>query len=251
MQATEQQLSSFLRMGSLPSAFGDDDHFIKDLVDRPAEDMEEGLKRILWYIEQINDEYPTHENLVDGLAMRILQGIGYEKDGMVRVPRSVLPLHVCNDNTRNANSNIGLVHRKTGLVAIIVENKSRNNNDDLEPQLFAEAIAVYQYNNARLRDLGLDSWPEMEIPCISMVGTVPAFYKIHVRGVLNDAIIAGIIPPMPTIIQKCEVPNPNGVADGMRFPEFRKLSFQYFDTFWHTVDRVWNIWSDRLPQHFR
>jgi hypothetical protein len=62
------------------------------------------------------------------------------------------------------------MRKRKGLLLLVQKLSSTN---DPEPQLIAEAIAAFQENN-RVRDSDdLDPLDRMDIPCITMVGTLP------------------------------------------------------------------------------
>lgn len=70
-------------------------------------------------------------------------------------------------------------HLETTILLVIQEDKRAMSVMDPEPQLIAEAIAAYQWNNQmctnKLNQLTLDM---MTIPCITMVSTWPMFYLV-------------------------------------------------------------------------
>lgn len=101
-----------------------------------------------------------------------------------------------------------------------------------ESQVVAEAIAAFQYNN-RVRDiLGKPLLEQMTIPCITMLGTKPVFYKVPVTKALSDAVISGQFPDQPTVVSKRIVSSGSRrLSEGMETPAFRKIALQHYVAF--------------------
>ncbi|KAH9974937.1 hypothetical protein BGW80DRAFT_1444553 [Lactifluus volemus] len=91
-----------------------------------------------------------------------------------------------------------------------------------EPQVIAEAIAVYQYNKKKWQTGGLPTLDTMTIPCITMVGMQPMFYLIPVTQALSTAVVTSQYPKTPTKVVKCVIASgPNRpFSEGMMTPEY-------------------------------
>jgi hypothetical protein len=72
---------------------------------------------------------------------------------------------------------------------------------DPKPQLIAQAIAAFGYNNLRCEELGLAPLANAVIPGITMVGTMPSFCKIHVTTGLVNVVQYGIYSQFQTVVQ--------------------------------------------------
>jgi hypothetical protein len=110
-----------------------------------------------------------------------------------------------------------------------------------EPQVIAEAIAVYQYNKKKWQTGGLPTLDTMTIPCITMVGMQPMFYLIPVTQALSTAVVTGQYPKTPTKVVKCVTASgPNRpFSEGMMMPEYRRVAFQHFITFKILAKEYW------------
>jgi hypothetical protein len=82
------------------------------------------------------------------------------------------------------------------------EDRTHLDDMDPEPQLIAEAIAAYQYNNMCLERIGLPTIQAKMIPGIIMAGSMPTFYKIPITQDLVYAVETGRHPEKPTIVHK-------------------------------------------------
>lgn len=71
-----------------------------------------------------------------------------------------------------------------------------------EPQLIAQVIAAFQYNNLHLQSFGRQPFAQKTIPGIIMVGSMPTFYKITITQDLIDAIQVGKYPGTLTTVHK-------------------------------------------------
>jgi len=110
-----------------------------------------------------------------------------------------------------------------------------------EPQIIAEAIAVYKYNNDKRQTIGLPTLDAMTIPCIIMVGTRPTFYLVPITRALSTAVMTGQYPETPTEVVKCvTLLGPNRpFNEGMETPEYRRVAFQCFVTFKSLAKGYW------------
>lgn len=141
--------------------------------------------------------------------MKIMKELGHERDSDKLVAGHQMSLSICGEETRcdsQDNTNICLIHQKTGIVLLVAVARSQGSKTDPEPQLVAEAIAAFGENNKRLRELGLPEKDTMPFTGITMKGIAPTFYNITVTKALYDAVKEGKCPKDKTVIQKCTVP---------------------------------------------
>jgi len=97
---------------------------------------------------------------------------------------------------RSARPNLAIVNN--GFIRIVQENKSlKRRNSDPEPQMIAQAIAAFRYNNLRREE----PLPHETILGITMVGTTPTFYQIRVTTELLDAVSYGQFPDEETRVR--------------------------------------------------
>ncbi|KAM6489739.1 hypothetical protein JOM56_014762 [Amanita muscaria] len=86
------------------------------------------------------------------------------------------------------------------MILLVVEVDKNLSNP--EPQVIAKAIATFQHNNRKRVGLGLPTFDIMTIPCITMVGTRPFFYKVPVTMQLSDCVANGQYPSQPTVVSR-------------------------------------------------
>ena len=108
------------------------------------------------------------------------------------------------------------------ILLVVQEDKTIFSSANPEPQVIAEAIATFQYNNRKREERGLPTLDQMTIPCIVMVGTRPFFYKVPVTQKLSDCVIGGKYPSQPTVVTRCSPPARRRTSDGMEVPDYRR-----------------------------
>jgi hypothetical protein len=124
------------------------------------------------------------------------------------------------------------------MIILVVQ---ENATDDFgtyvpEAQVIAEAIATFQHNNEKRLAFGAPPLSSMTIPCITMRGTLPFFYKVPVTMQLSTAVAAGQYPEQPTIVRCCTVP---GASKAMKEPDYRRTAVQYYDAFRRLAKSCW------------
>ncbi|KAG0706909.1 hypothetical protein DFH29DRAFT_797497, partial [Suillus ampliporus] len=127
------------------------------------------------------------------------------------------------------------------ILLILQEDKTIFNSTQPEPQVIAEAIAAYQYNNEKRQIRGLPTLDDMIIPCIIMVGTRPTFYLVPVTQALSVAVVTGQYPEVPTKVMKCVtfLWYNHRSSEGMETPEYRRVAFQRFVAFKDLAKEYW------------
>jgi len=127
------------------------------------------------------------------------------------------------------------------ILLVLQEDKTIFNLTQPEPQVIAEAIAAYQYNNKKCQTRGLPTLDAMTIPGITMVGTRPTFYLVPVTQALSVAVVTGQYPEAPTEVVKCVTflgPNRRS-SEGMETPEYRQVAFQRLIAFKDLAKEYW------------
>ena len=144
-------------------------------------------RKFFFYLEEAMAISPGLESAVGDFTAHLLALLGYEiADRFIRQQRTI-PLFMCGAQT-HAKSDICVVDRNHGIFLLVQEDKSHLEEADPEPQLIAEAIAAFQYNNSRLQRIGLHPIQAKTFPGITMIGSTPTFYKINVTQDLVDAV---------------------------------------------------------------
>ncbi|KAI0281104.1 hypothetical protein BGY98DRAFT_908554, partial [Russula aff. rugulosa BPL654] len=60
-----------------------------------------------------------------------------------------------------------------------------------EPQLIAQAVVAFRHNNLRREPLHQDPLAHTIFPGITMIGTAPTLFRVHITTQLADAIRYG------------------------------------------------------------
>jgi hypothetical protein len=130
------------------------------------------------------------------------------------------------------------------ILLVVQEDKTNQSGRKPEAQVIAQAIATFQYNNGKRIDLNLEPLESMIIPCITMVGTRPFFYKVPVTQQLSDAVATGQYPQQPTIVSCSAPPARRRASEGMEIPDYRKIALQYYDAYRKLAKSFWSSFID-------
>ncbi|KAG2367865.1 hypothetical protein BDR07DRAFT_1605858 [Suillus spraguei] len=122
----------------------------------------------------------TQESFIDAFAQKTLQILGFVERGLI--------LTMC------------LLDLRSMILLVLQEDKTVFSRSYPEPQVIAEAIAAYQYNNEKRLLRSLPPLDAMTIPCITMVGTRPIFYLVPVTEALSNAVATGQYPEAKTTV---------------------------------------------------
>ena len=190
----------------------------------------------------------TQESSIDDFALRTLDLLGFNERGTIVASRYVIPLTICADSNRIAQTDVCLLYRPTMVLLVLVEDKTLFNRTDAEPQVIAEAIAAFQFNNQKREEKGLASLAAMTIPCITMSGTRPTFYLVPVTQELSNAVIGGIYPATKTRVLKCVTVagHTRRASEGMEDTEYRKLALKRLLAFKTLAKSYWNLFLEGL-----
>lgn len=215
------------------------------LLDAPfdAQNLTVETHRLLQYIRLSVDTFKKEESAVDDLSRELLRTLGFETDDYVIRTRHLLHLRMCG-NVVSAQTNVSIVQsRANGNILLIEENKTRDSTKNPEPQLIAEAIAAFQFNNVVRRDRGLQCLASMTFPCIIMVGNQPTFYLVPVTQALSDAVCRGEYPAANTTIYKHSVVDHPDDHLGMTIADFREEVIQHYGAFRTLARGHWAAFS--------
>ena len=108
-----------------------------------------------------------------------------------------------------------------------------------EPPLIAEAIAAFQSNNQSRIKMGLPALDKMSIPCITVEGTRPLFYKVPVTQRLSDCVTLGQFPEEQTVVTCCGPPPPSEAHVGMESLDYRRTALRYYYTLRDLAEDCW------------
>ena len=187
----------------------------------------------------------AQENFLDDFTAETLKLLGFNELRDVTVStRFIIPLTICGESNRVAETDVCLIHTPSFSLLVLVEDKILSNRTDPEPQVIAEAIAAFQFNNRKREDQGLDPLNVMTIPCITMRGTRPTFYLVPVTTELSNAVTTGQYPATQTQVLRCTtVARARRASTGMWDAKYRKLALKRFLAF-KALAR--SHWSDIL-----
>ena len=195
-----------------------------------TENLSDTTLQYLIYLEFA--AHATYESLIDEFSRQTLDLLGYSERGLTLYTRYNIPLTICG-KYENAQTDVCLMDGQTMILLILQKDKTMFNSSDPEPEVIAEAIAAFQYNNNKRESGGLAALDEMIFPCITMVGTRPTFYLVPVNRALSDAVTTGQYPPAPTEVKKCvTVAGHNrSLNEGMDRPDYRRIALERFMAF--------------------
>ena len=168
----------------------------------------------------------TQESAIDNFAAQTLKLLGFNERKTTVMTRYIIPLTICGDGNRVAQTGVCLLYRPNLVLLVLVEDKTIFNKTNLEAQVVAAAIAAFQSNNAKREASGLLPLNAMTIPGIAMTGTRPTFYLVPVTQNLSDAIILGQYPTTQTEVLKCVTTRARTTSEGMENIEYRKLALK-------------------------
>ncbi|KAK1217045.1 hypothetical protein PQX77_020319 [Marasmius sp. AFHP31] len=181
----------------------------------------------------------TQECFIHDFAAKTLRLLGFNERRTVVSSRYIMPLTICGEN-RDAEADVCLIHYSpTFVLLVLVDNETLTNRLDAEPQVVAEAIAAFQFNNTKRTEHGLDCLDAMTIPCITMTGTRPTFYLVPVTTELSDAVITSQYPAHQTHVLRCPTVPPRA-STGMEDTEYRKLALKRFLAFKTVAKSHWS-----------
>ncbi|KAK0470706.1 hypothetical protein IW261DRAFT_1572894 [Armillaria novae-zelandiae] len=231
---TIRRLSSDSFFGYRPNTIPDaiDPAFLTATVP-PDEHLSDGTYRLLQYLDLANS---GQESTIDDFAKELLRLLGFEERGTLLRSRYSVPLNICGDDRRSAQTDLCLIQGTTTILLVIQEDTTLVS----EARVIADAVAAFQYNNTARDRNGLDPLDSMTIPAITMVGTRPIFYKVPVTQELSDAVITGQYPVSKTEVIKCVVaPTSRRLSEGMEVPEFRREVLYHYEAFRKMSKECW------------
>ena len=192
--------------------------------------------RYLTYLDLAADA--NQETLIDEFSLQTLDLLGYSERGLALFNRYNIPNR--RGDGKNAETDVCLVDGRTLILLILQEDKTVFSSSNPEPQVVAEAIAAYQYNNDKRERMGMTTLDKMVLPCITMVGTRPTFYLVPVNRALSNAVtgMTGQYPHEPTEVWKCATVVGHN-RSSMEKPEYRRVALERFMAFRTLAKHHW------------
>lgn len=175
----------------------------------------------------------------DNFVRHALLSTGFEERGMSLRPYRNIPFIICGE-TKVATPDDCLLHVPLMMILLVAQDDTPNSAP--EAQVIASAIAAFRYNNIKRGDRNLQPLESITIPCVTMVGIRPSFYRVPVTRELSEAVMTGQYPEQPTIVTYCTPSTPSRCqsVDGMEIPEYRRVALQYFDAFRGFAKECWS-----------
>ncbi|TDL20879.1 hypothetical protein BD410DRAFT_317814 [Rickenella mellea] len=193
----------------------------------------------LAYLDRAMRANSGQESAINDLARSVLEVTGFEKNGAILCTCYGIRFTICSDANRTAKTDICLINRNSMILLVVHEDIGTK---DPEPKVIADAIATFQHNNRKRREMGLDPIDAMTIPCITVIGTRPTFYMVPVTTQLSQSIITGQYPERTTVVTRCAPPS--RVFEGMEVPDYRRAALQYYTTFREQAKVCWSTFIE-------
>ena len=199
----------------------------------PNDTVDDNAYELLRHMDLAMSPAPAEESAVDDFAILLLRALGYTGRGRVFRSRKDIPLVICGENS-HAKTDVCIVDDNE-ILLLVQEDKRHMENSDPEPQLIAEAIAAFAANNQiRQSTLAHPPLPSKVMAGITMKGTAPTFYKIHVTTNLVTSVGGGVYPDAPTVVYAHipSVPRPNRRwSEGMKPLDNRRIILSCYEAF--------------------
>lgn len=190
--------------------------------------------RVMTYMYLAMDRVPNEESAVIPFLEKLFLALEYETLAKSVILSQQMPFFACR---ASRNSTADLCITDMSEVLLIAQEDKRHIPDahDPEPQLIAQAIATFQFNNfKRTRVLDEPPLSSKVIAGITMLGTSPTFFKIPITQALVSAVELGDYPTEPTVVSMHtpEIPRPScRAAEGMVPLDNREIIFACFEAF--------------------
>ncbi|KZP20346.1 hypothetical protein FIBSPDRAFT_827148 [Athelia psychrophila] len=187
------------------------------------------------YLEDAMTIPPNEESFVADFAVQVLKLMGFDAGRRVIHTRKEISFEMCGQRV-DAKMDVCVMERGPGgrFLLLVQEDKRHLSPADPEPQLVAEAIAAFSYNNNARRQGGLQPLHDAVVPGITMVGSAPVFYKIPVTQDLLTAIITAQYPQDAIVVERFFPPVNNRIAyvyEGMKPLDNRLIVLKTFEAF--------------------
>jgi hypothetical protein len=198
-------------------------------------------RRFLKYLGFISYPNPADSFLSD-FAKGLLAAIHFDRQGNATiVPRHSFPLTICGYTNRKVNPDICIItNHLMPMTLLLVQRKKLASGPSVpEPPLIAGAIAAFQSNNESRDKMGLPTLDTMVIPCITVEGTRPLFYKVPVTQHLSNCVATGQFPEEQTVVTRCGPPAPSEAHVGMESLDYRRTALRYYYTFCDSAKDCW------------
>lgn len=194
IQVSSQEAPQFFGREQLGPIDDLDVNLLSTIDPTLAPDFTKETYRFLAYLDLASHSHVGQESAIEDFAKTVLEVTGYDTElGTILRTRYDIPFTICGE-VSVAKPDVCLVHLNSMILLVVQADKANQNLQSPEAQVIAEAIAAFQHNNEKRRNRHLPPLDSMNIPCITMAGTRPCFYKVPVTKELSDAVISGQYP---------------------------------------------------------
>jgi hypothetical protein len=146
----------------------------------------------------------------------LLKSLKYDDPNRIVFSQRAIPFLTCGKNSV-AQIDVCVMDEDGMIMLLLQEDKRLTNMNDPEAQVIAAAIATYAFNNRkRERDLNIPVHQTITLPCLTMTGSMPVFYKIPITGSLLKAVQTGTYPKTETRVHRFTPALPRRNSEGMR-----------------------------------
>ena len=204
-----------------------------------ASNLSKETYRFLALLDLASHADVGQESAINDFRKAVLEVTGYDELGTILRSRYDIPFTIAGE-TRTAKTGLCLVHFSSMILLVVQEDKADGTSmQSPEAQVIAEAIATFETNNRKRRNRHLERLESMNVPCITMIGTRPRFYKVPVTRELSKAVICGQYPKQSTIVTCCAPPPRLWSFEAMEVPDYRRIALQYYDAFRGFAKECW------------
>ncbi|KAF8188714.1 hypothetical protein BJ912DRAFT_968297 [Pholiota molesta] len=207
---------------------------LTDNLDQPS------LSLIMRLLSTHREEDDDSAAIQVDFTHEVLRAVGYERrDACVR-RRKALLLDISGEevHTQADVCVLGAGNHKLDNILLVVQ-VDRTHSDpaaDPEAQLVASAIAAFQMNNAnRCYRLFLPALESLVVPGVTVSGSFPRFYKIHVTSALDLCVMGGLYPPVQTTVHRHTPCVPGRSSEGMKPLSNRVHILECYEAFKNVV----------------
>src|SRR6266404_4047022 len=204
---------------------------VREVADAQDDDTFEFLQTM----EAAMNPEPNEESALDVFALILFRILRYANMGSRRFSRTRKNLHFMSCGEERIAKTDVCIMDICRIFLLVQEDKRRLGGPNPEPQLIAQAIAAFTMNNdTRVRLFMEDPLVSSIIPGITMMGTMPTFYKIEVTRDLVYAVQFGVYPEQETIVyahQPKVLRTTNRYVEGMMPLDNRRITLSCYEAF--------------------
>ncbi|KAL0948600.1 hypothetical protein HGRIS_011158 [Hohenbuehelia grisea] len=149
----------------------------------------------------------NEESAVDDFATHLLRLMDYDAGGWLLRTKKEMGFYMGGQMV-DAKADICIMNGQYNIL-VAQDNKHFGTFENPEPQVIAECIAAFAYNQTvRQRTPGTAQLKSETISAITMVGTTVTFYRVNVTQSLFDSLVTLSYPSEETVVMRYMPPVP-------------------------------------------